>query len=145
MLSWALQVYVTHAVLHLHGYIYRYAFILMLSLKFWSCLRAVYLHSAQLLLALRRCRWSCWEHKPKSSGCSGAAALAAPASSALGTSRFLEHLLLNCVLEPRSCSVLSCLLHFGGVPPVVSFNIHIHIFSVLAGVYFTLTWGVFGC
>lgn len=31
------------------------------------------------------------------------------------------------------------LKHFSAIPRVVSFNIHIHGFSVLAGVYFTLT------
>lgn len=144
MLSWALRVCITRAVLHLHGYIYRYTSILMLSLKFWNCLRVM--PGSRLSspgAAVGR------ERRPLG-GCSGAVAArglrrGSPAASASRRNLLLGRFLLNRVLQLCSCSFLSCLLHFSAIPHVVSFNIHIHIFSVLAGVYFTLTWGVFGC
>lgn len=119
-------------------WICRCNFIMLLGLKFRNCFLVIYwtLFNSFCLNSLSAAR-AAGERGPSPSP---GAEVAVPQTPSAGSSCWAVF------TESHSLAVLlQCSLpkHFSAVPRVVSFNIHIHIFSVLAGVYFTLTWGVF--
>lgn len=127
---------VTHTVMFVCVNLHR--FVIVLDLKFRNCFLVVYwtLFNSFCLNSLSAAR-AVGERGPSPSRRAGVAILQPPPST--GSYCWVVFYWITF----SDCLQCSLLKHFCAVPRVVSFNIHIHIFSVLAGVYFTLTWGVF--